>query len=378
MISIEGGAERVRALKPYKQRQIALNLTQFSPDGTSVVNPDDQNDATATTTVNGKLGQTIKMRPGQTELWRIANMSDEGFYKLNLQGHKMWVVGQDGNPTRVADRESSLVIPPGSRYEVLVEAGAKGSYDFRQLTHTDGFNVFPEQSLLTLNVAGSKAGSPPIPHKIKAFEDLRREKVDVHRTWVLSFSANNAPVFTAMINGKVFSPTRVDTRARLGQVEEWTFINETTQDHPMHLHTNDFQVVKVDGKTVRPNAAIDNTILPRNGSVTFRFKPETYTGLTVFHCHILFHEDSGMMATINYVKGAQASASVVRPAGMPSVHDEAETVATILDPATTGRVPAVANAHASHHRPAISRAVREPGAPASSNGSNWFYCRLFS
>jgi hypothetical protein len=89
----------------------------------------------------------------------------------------------------------------------------------------------------------------------------------------------------------------------------------------------------MNGKRLRPNAPIDDTILPHNGSIVIRFKPLTYTGLAVFHCHILFHEDSGMMATIRYVKAsAKAKTSVVEPAGLPSVHDQAEILASVLDP----------------------------------------------
>jgi len=342
MISIEGGKERVKSLSHYRQRLIGLNLTQLDNAGTGIVNPNNENDATATTTVNGRIGQTIKMHPGETELWRIANMSNEGFYKLNLQGHKMWIVGQDGNPTRIAQATNSFVIPPGSRYEVLVKAGHAGSFDFQQLKHSDGFNIFPKQKLLTLKVAGGATSSPPIPHHVKDFTDLSQAKVDVRRKWVLSFSENSDPVFKAYINGKVFDPSRVDTQAKLGSVEEWTFINNTTQDHPIHLHTNDFQVIEVNGRKQRPNAPLDNTILPRNGSIKFRFKPLTYTGLTVFHCHILFHEDSGMMATIRYVKNSTAAkASVVEPVGLPSVHDQAEELTSVLDPGTSA-LPAVA------------------------------------
>ena len=305
MISIEGGKERIDKLASFKQRLIALNLTQLGPDGKSVIPSADQNDPTSTTTVNGKLGQVIQMHPGQTEMWRIANMSNEGFYKLNLEGHKMWIVGQDGNPTRIARPVHELVIPPGSRYEVLVKAGKRGQYRFRELLHSDGFNMFPAQDLLTLKVGGRTATSPPVPRKIRKFEDLSRKKVDVRRTWVLSFG-QNAQGFAAEINGKVFSPDRVDTRARIDSVEEWTFINQTSQDHPMHLHTNDFQIVKINGKPFHANGTLDNAILPRNGSLTIRFRPKTYTGLAVFHCHILFHEDSGMMATIRYVKGGRS------------------------------------------------------------------------
>lgn len=389
MISIEGGTARVPRLRPYRKRQIALNLAQFDAAGTSVIDPNDQNDATAATTVNGKLGQTIAMRPGATELWRVANMSNEAFYKIALDGHKLWVVGQDGRPTRVAKAVNEYVLAPGSRVELLVRAGHTGRYTFRQLVHTDGFNTFPAQDLLTLDVGGDRASSPPVPRRVRRFENLGRQRVDVRRRWAISFSPSNEPIFKAMINGKVFSPDRVDTRARLGQVEEWTFVNTTGQDHPMHLHTNDFQVTKINGARVTALSPIDNAILPRNGTLTMRFKPRTYTGLTVFHCHILFHEDSGMMATINYAEEdagngtGNNTTTVIGPAGSLSPHDEQLALAGVFDPSASDSLDGPGAGHHSTGRgtattgqTAARRRNPEPGAPAYASATDWLLCPI--
>lgn len=373
MIVISGGEERVRKLEKFKQRQLGLTVAQFDPSGTTLINPNDQNDATATTLVNRSTRQHISMRPGRVERWRLANMSNEIFMKLQLEGHYMWVVGIDGNPTRVAIKSKTILIPPGSRYEVLVRANRAGTYKLKQLPYFEGFNSFPAQDLLTLDVAGRPTSQQRIPRHIKPFEDLSHAKVTTKRTWRLSFGPDNAPVFEALINGKQFSPDRVDTIARLGGVEEWTFINETTEQHPLHIHTNDFQVVAVNGKHRRPQAPIDNYIVPASGSLTIRFKPITYTGIAVFHCHILFHEDSGMMATIKFEKNA-ASQSVVRPANAPSVHDEAVEGARVFDP---GSVSPIGGEHGSHLARAHSASVGYyPGSPAGSGALGWLYCDL--
>jgi FtsP/CotA-like multicopper oxidase with cupredoxin domain len=365
LISVSGGTDRLPMLAPFKQRQMALNLTQFTTNGKSIVDPNDQNDATAITAVNGKLGQRITMRPGQTELWRIANMSNEAFYKLKLDGHSLWIVGQDGHPVRSSRKASSVLLAPGSRYELLVRAGSKtGDFKFRQVTDTDGFNTFPNQDLLTLHVAGAKIAQRRIPQKIRAFDSLANAKVTNKRKWILTFSPDNAPVFKALINDRTFDPSRVDSRARLGGVEEWTFINRTTQDHPIHLHTNAFQVVKINNVVQHPNSPIDNAILPRLGSITIRFKPLTFTGMAVFHCHILFHEDSGMMATIRWEKGA-GKANVIEPEGAPSVADEQVRLSSVVDPAMAAAVfserSSDAHSHVGHRR--------SPQGPKQSTGS---------
>lgn len=375
MIVISGGEEEVHSLSKFKQRQMGLTVAQFDPSGTTLINPNNQNDATATTLVNRSTDQHIRMQPGRVERWRLANMSNEIFMRLQLEGHVMWVVGIDGNPTRVAIKSKTILIPPGSRYEVLVRGGKAGTYKLKQLPYNEGFNAFPAQDLLTLEVKGKPAAYQRIPRHIKPFKDLSHAKVTTRRTWRLSFGPDSAPTFEAMINGKQFSPERVDTIAKLGGVEEWTFINETTEQHPLHIHTNDFQVVAVNGKRRKPQAPIDNYIVPASGSLTIRFKPITYTGIAVFHCHILFHEDSGMMATIKFEKTA-ASKSVVRPANMPSVHDEAVDGARVFD---AGSVAPIGGSHANHAARAHATAIGYfPGAPKSAGPNGWLYCKLDS
>lgn len=376
MISVKGGDTAVKSINSFKDRQLALSLVQYNPDGASLINPNNQNDATTQTLVNGRSDQVIKMKPGAVEKWRIANVSNEGFMKLKLDGHKVWLIGQDGNPMSSSHKVSTFTLAPGGRMEILVKAGKSGKFKLRQVPYFDGFNNFPPQDLLTLDVSGGAVKSPKIPQKIRAFTDLSKEKVGTKRTWKLSFSPDNAPMFTAMINGKTFNPDRIDTRAKIGEVEEWTFVNETTQMHPLHIHTNDFQIVKVNGKKRTALSPIDDAIVPAMGSLTVRFKPLTYTGTAVFHCHILFHEDVGMMATIKFVKG-EASATIVRGDDEPSVHDEAVSLQRTLDAASVDPISPPPG-HSGHLSPA--KAVRYvPGMPNRVGGSNWWlYCRLDS
>jgi FtsP/CotA-like multicopper oxidase with cupredoxin domain len=365
MISITGGEAEVKALRKFKKRQLGLSVAEYDPSKTTLINPDDQDDMQATTLVNRRSDQTIGTRPGAVELWRIANMSNEVFTKIRLDGHYMWIVGEDGNPTRVAIKAREIVIPPGSRMEVLVRAKKSGSFKLRQLPYFEGFVNFPARTLLTMNVSGKQKPFERIPRHIKAFKDLSHAKVTTRRTWHLGFNSPSAPTFEALINGKQFSPERIDTISKLGGVEEWTFINDTTEQHPLHLHTNDFQVVAVNGKRRKPQAPLDNYIVPASGSLTIRFKPITYTGVAVFHCHILFHEDSGMMATIKFVKN-QASTTVIRPVGMASVHDEAVAQERMIDTGIFEPIEPVQHGH--HHAPRR--------APSSVDPNFWIFCKL--
>ena len=102
----------------------------------------------------------------------------------------------------------------------------------------------------------------------------------------------------ALINGEAFNPNETNVAPLLGSVEEWTLRNSTDEDHPFHIHVNDFQVVKVNGRPYKANGLQDVVIIPKHGSVVIRNPFDQFTGHFVFHCHILGHEDGGMMKTV--------------------------------------------------------------------------------
>ena len=101
------------------------------------------------------------------------------------------------------------------------------------------------------------------------------------------------------LDGKPFSACRVDQTALVGTTEEWTLVNEDVFQHPFHIHVNPFQVIEMNGEPTHDDSWWDTIALPPKGSLKIRiyFRPDV-TGLTVYHCHILPHEDNGMMANI--------------------------------------------------------------------------------
>jgi FtsP/CotA-like multicopper oxidase with cupredoxin domain len=100
-------------------------------------------------------------------------------------------------------------------------------------------------------------------------------------------------------DGRDFDPGRVDQRIRLGTVEEWTIGNDTPMDHPFHLHVWPMQVM--DGDGVSTSALPDwrdVVMVPARGRVRVRIRFSDFPGRTVYHCHILDHEDLGIMAQL--------------------------------------------------------------------------------
>lgn len=99
-----------------------------------------------------------------------------------------------------------------------------------------------------------------------------------------------------MLNGKQFDPERIDTPVKLGIIEEWEYVNDTPMDHPMHLHVNSFQAISPDGEPERAWRDVIN--VKANSTARFRVAFRDFAGKTVQHCHILDHEDRGLMATV--------------------------------------------------------------------------------
>ena len=195
------------------------------------------------------------------------------------------------------DQKQTLLLPPGKRFDVLVTWPEAGSYKLRTLTYNQGpeGDVYGERVLMTVNVAGEAVATPSQPTTMGTLPDLQDAEVAERRTVVFS-EANKAGKF--FINGEQFNGRTMYT-PKLGTVEEWTLKNVTGEDHPFHIHVNDFQVMSVNGKPYDAASLQDIVKIPAKGEVVIRQRFADFTGKFVFHCHILAHEDNGMMAIVD-------------------------------------------------------------------------------
>jgi FtsP/CotA-like multicopper oxidase with cupredoxin domain len=256
------------------------------------------------------------MRPGEVQRWRILHAGWQDDLFLEFQGHTLHPIARDGTPLsrmdlslprtpeHVSDNPKALLIAPGQRIDVLVKAGAPGSYEFRAIPYNQGYSS-PTGPLARIVVAGDRL-SMNLPAKLPPSPEKTISDQEITGTRVLRFSATHPEVeatehwqeFGFQIDGKVFDPNRVDQRVRLGAVEEWTIINEHKDDHVFHIHINDMQVTKVNGAPLPEPIWVDTMIVPRNGSITFRSRFLDFTGKYMLHCHMMNHEELGMMQVV--------------------------------------------------------------------------------
>jgi suppressor of ftsI len=319
-------------LRDVPQRQLALRDVQTDPaTGNSTITKEPNPNQPSIRLVNGLYQPTFSMTSGQAELWRLANIGSNVFYLIQFEGHDLHVIAQSGVPVwRVAGMQE-LLLPPGQRFDVLVTAGSPGTYRLLSLPyaqHADG-NLNPRpvptsaETLATVTVTPADPGVAPAAALPPDFGLVPEENENLLTPAVLDalsdapvitrgpfvFSYSTSGPFRALINGVAFEPGMMPPVSPVrGTIEEWILENATTDDHPFHIHVNDFQVLEVNGQPVEAGGLQDVVNIPKryrnangevvNGTVKIRSEFTDFTGWFVYHCHILQHEDFGMMATI--------------------------------------------------------------------------------
>jgi len=347
--------------------------------------PDYQRDVQFT--VNGQFQPIVKSKAGQTEIWVLANVSDIAFLNVQLTetatgNHpKFAIVGQDGVPYPevhhpVFENGTKLLIPPATRYAIAVTMPAEGDLILEMpprgggattirapgvlytndgtenppatlgslsvlpsaVSYYDGFFVSPTQILAKAVTSGGKGVTTEFKDGQKlgaytVFEDISQVTPDVERELVISggfldnlASMSDAKSFMYVFAGIGFPNTPL-LQPRLGSVEEWTFLNNNNDEHPIHIHVNDFQVTHyfdpTRGLETGPEMwSVDNANVPapamgaqeaviQPGALSLRMKFDDFTGLFVMHCHRLNHEDNGLMMLVNVIPAVSAYAVAV-------------------------------------------------------------------
>ncbi len=258
-------------------------------------------------TVNGQFQPSIAARPGQTEIWVLANVTAHAFMNVAVRETatgkltKIRIVGVDGDPsptvhTPPSNDGTTLLIPPAQRYAIAVTMPAEGglqlemppvqgtearytqpislpgikytsngtdrpgavlgtiSMDLADISWNDGFLTFPTQKLLTVEPADG-AATPVVfaPGQrldgSGGFTDLATVPVAVDRKFTITGAFNN-PLGNDQYKRSFFYnfndytwPNGPLVQPRLGSVEQWEFISAHHDQHPTHSHVNDFQVM---------------------------------------------------------------------------------------------------------------------------------------
>jgi len=244
----------------------------------------------------------MTIRPGETQRWRVQNLSPSTTFNLHLDDHQLHQIAKDGNTLDEVWSRDTIIMGPGERVDVLVQGGAEGTYALRTVPNATGFTTQVGKVLATLVSAGAKMTPQPLPTTLVPHEDLAAlssDEIDGNRQITFQIKPPiNPRTVTAQIDSQIFDGNRDDQVVRLNTTEEWVIRNASTQWHPFHIHINDYQVIAVNGQPIRVRSAEDTTRVPPFGEITMRTRYRDFPGRWVYHCHILLHEDRGMMGTI--------------------------------------------------------------------------------
>jgi bilirubin oxidase len=253
--------------------------------------------------VNGQRVPVHTMTSGATERWRIINATADRYMRVGLDGHRFAVVGTDGGLLgQPMPGLTEWLLAPAQRVEIVVTIAARQStrYALRDLGYSGGMSGGAGGELMTVETGRTPAQAPvALPAVLRPVADLGLASA---RQRVVLSGAGMGMMGAFLINGKSFDMNRVDLETEVGRVELWDLVNTTFMDHPIHIHGTQFQVVaRTVGGLVAPvtyPAWLDTVNVPAGETITIKTR-QTLPGKRMFHCHILPHEDAGMMAVLD-------------------------------------------------------------------------------
>jgi FtsP/CotA-like multicopper oxidase with cupredoxin domain len=340
-IVVEGLRDRVRSLATMRERIMVVRDVQETPNILAIpwyarkmtpklsyaLDADDNAGPNSAClpevglhlTVNDTVQPAIDIAPGERQLFRVLNASASRVLDLAIDNERLGIVAIDGYPVGAYPGNPPLVwadhvvVPPAGRAE-FVATGQLGPTLLRTGCYDSGVagDRDPQVVLAILRPSNPSAESAVAVRDSTAANSngatIAPAAPAVRRTVTLTEDSTGF-----FIDGRAFSmEAPPDIVARAGTLEEWTIRNDTGEVHDIHIHQVHFLVESLDGAKVNLRIWRDTVLVPaqrRTGGrripgtarILVDFRNPAIRGIFVFHCHMLDHEDGGMMATIKVV-----------------------------------------------------------------------------
>ena len=240
-------------------------------------------------TVNGTLSPFVEVPKGLVRL-RLLNGSQARIYNLSVEGADMVKIASDGGYLDSPVALDQTALAPGDREEIVIDVGESSV-----ALVDDEFG-----RVLELRPNGELSNAGPLPDKLATIDRISESEITVDR----SFRMEEAGSFWEFgsrwaINGVQMDMSRIDVTVRLGDTERWTLSSGDGQ-HVFHPHQTQFQIISINGEPPPPEESgwEDSVLVNPEREVVIAARFNTYVAEDVpymFHCHILDHEDLGMM-----------------------------------------------------------------------------------
>jgi FtsP/CotA-like multicopper oxidase with cupredoxin domain len=327
----------------------------------------------------------IQTNPSQQELWRVANTAADTIlnlqYVVNGTPQAMQVVAIDGYPIasgssgQTSESETSILLPPGARAEFVVttpgagaqaqlitqnwDTGPDGDFDptrpIASIVSQSGIEAssassgaaikqLPSHAVRTrVTRFAALAASTPIAQRALQFSEVLEDPTNPNSP--TNFFITEEGQQPALFN--MNNPPNIVVHS--GTVEDWVVENTALEDHIFHIHQIHFQVLEVNGQPVNDPAIRDTVDLPFWGgsgaypSVKLRmdFRDPNIVGTFVYHCHILQHEDAGMMGAIQVLpsSGLASTTTATASAGSITPNGKITLTVSVVDASTGSSTP---------------------------------------
>jgi FtsP/CotA-like multicopper oxidase with cupredoxin domain len=280
----------------------------------------------------------ITMKPEERQLWRVLNASAITYLNLEVLidhvPHKLGLVALDGAPLNqnrtsgdFVDWQNHIGVPPGARVEFIVKGPSKGASGLlvtRTVDTGSGGENDPNRAIATITTsedaqeprstldASPKPLSPPRVPWLGSVTPVRTRRLYFSEKLLDPNDPNSATTFYITVDGQTpaaFDPSSgvPNIIVKQGDVEDWIIENRSTELHAFHIHQVHFMLLDYLGRPVNEPFLRDTVNVPYfNGktlqypSVKLRmdFRDPNTVGTFVYHCHLLEHEDGGMMGLI--------------------------------------------------------------------------------
>ncbi len=261
--------------------------------------------------VNGQKNPVLSVPVGARRRFRLYNATNARFLRLSFGDAPVTVIGTDGGLLEApVSGVKDLLLAPAERIELIVAFDRAGTVPLKTVAYDRGWMgpgrpMDAGSTLMTVAVSGkSTEPYPPLPASLRTITEFGEPSTGRRFVFSEAMAMGSAGMsMRFMINGNSFDITRVDTVSKVGQVELWEIANPADMDHPFHLHGTQFQVIETDrgGKISKPpyRAWKDTVNVARGETVRILLRQDR-PGPRMYHCHILEHEELGMMGVVDF------------------------------------------------------------------------------
>ncbi len=258
-------------------------------------------------TINGRtlgFGEPLRVRSGQQVLLHIVNTSPTEPHWIALAGHRFRVIALDGNPVPQPQLVSMLRLSPAERVCAIVEMNNPGVWvmgEVRKHVMAAGMGIVVEYA--------DRIGKPQWQQPNNLTWDYMQfaasdsapvsgtTAIEIPLVFESKFNGHGA-MDRWMINGKSFPGTEAVALDR-GKRYRLLFKNQSSDDHPVHLHRHSFELRRFAGRPEIHGIHKDTVLVPAKSQVDVEFVADN-PGLTLFHCHQQNHMDLGFMMLFRY------------------------------------------------------------------------------